>query len=226
MECPVRKTKVIFSIMGMVILSLWALSGKAAQNDFSGTWVLDKDKTHGLPSGLRNYTMVVTQTEQQLVVETKMEGDLRAAEGGPPGGPEGGGPEGGPPPGGPEGGPPGGPEGGGPPSGTIALRMVIPNATYSLAGEETTAELERPARGTAKLKAKWSKDGKRLELSSVRKVNFGGNSETFTTRERWTLSEGAEVLKVQRSVETPMGIDTVKLTLRKSKAEAQTSEQR
>lgn len=226
-----RRTKVLFSIVGMVILSLWAVSGKAVQNDFSGTWVLDKDKTHGLPSGLSNYTMVVTQTEQQLVVETKVEGDLRSPEGGPPGGPEGGGPEGGPPPGGPEGGgPPGGPEGGGPPgggppSGTMALRMVIPNATYSLAGEETTVELERPARGTAKLKAKWAKDGNTLELSSARDMNFGGNAVTFTTKERWTLSEGGEVLKVQRSVDTPMGTDMIKLTFRKGKAEAQTPQQ-
>jgi hypothetical protein len=104
----------------------------------------------------------------------------------------------------------------------MALRMVIPTATYSLAGEETTAELERPTRGTARLKAKWSKDGKTLELSAVRDMNFGGNSVTFTTKERWTLSEGGEALRVQRSVETPMGTDTVKLTFRKGQAEPQT----
>jgi hypothetical protein len=56
-------------------------------------------------------------------------------------------------------------------------------------------------------------------------MNFGGNTGTFTTKERWTLSEGGEVLKLQRSVETPMGIDTVKLTFRKGKAEPQTPEQ-
>ena len=45
---------------------------------------------------------------------------------------------------------------------------------------------------------------------------------TFTTKERWTLSEGGEALKVQRSVETPMGTDTVKLTFRKGQAALQT----
>jgi hypothetical protein len=223
-EHLMRRVKVVFTIVGTVMLCLWAVSGKGAQNNFSGTWVVDKDKTHGLPSGLKNYTMVVTQTEQQLVVQTKVEGDLRPPEGGPPGGPEGGWPEGGPPPGGPEGGPPGGPEGAGPPSGTMALRMVIPNATYSLAGEETMAELEHAGRGAARLKAKWSKDGKTLELSSVREVNFGGNSETIMAKERWTLSEGGEVLRVQRSVETPMGTDLIKLTFRKGQAEPQAAE--
>lgn len=204
----------------MVIISLWAISAKAAQNDFSGTWVLDKERTHGLASELKSYTMVVAQTEQELAVETKVEGDLRALERGPAEGFPG---DGGPPPGGPEdGGSPGGPEGGGPPSGAMALRMVIPKATYPLSGEVTTADSERPTRGAAKLKAKWSKDGKTLELSSARNMNFGGNRGTFTTKERWTLSEGGEVLKVQRSVETPMGIDAVKLTFRKSKAEPQT----
>jgi hypothetical protein len=219
-ERPVRRTKVVFSVVGMVILSLWAVSDNAAQNDFSGTWVLDKARTHGLASEFKSYTMVVTQTEQELAVETKVEGDLRAPERGPGEGFPG---DGGPPPGGPEdGGAPGGPEGGGPPSGAMALRMVIPKATYPMGSEVTTAELEPPARGAAKLKAKWSKDGKTLELSSARNMNFGGNRGTFTTKERWTLSEGGETLKVQRSVETPMGIDTVKFTFRKSKAEPQT----
>jgi len=225
-ERPVRKTKVVFSVVGMVILSLWAITGKAAQNDFSGTWVLDKEKTHGLASELKSYTMVVAQTEQELSVETKVEGDLQPerepGESFPGGGPPPGGPVDGGPPGGPEG---GGPPGGGPPSGTVALRMVIPKATYPLSGEVTTADSERPGRGAAKLRAKWSKDGKTLELSSARNMNFGGNTETFTTKERWTLSEGGETLKLQRSVETPMGIDTVKLTFRKGKAEPQTPQQ-
>ncbi len=225
-----RKTKVLFSIIGFAMFGFCAASIGVAQDNFTGVWVLDKGKTHDLPSGLESYTMVVTQNEQRLVVETKLEGDLQSREGGPrEGPPEGGGPPPGGPgdegPGGAEGGPPPGGPGGGPPGGGMAVRMVIPNATYSLDGEETTAEIESPMPGTAKLKAKWATDKKTLELSSVRETNFGGRSVTFTSKERWTLSNGGEVLKVQRSVETPRGLDEVKLTFRKGKGEAQTPQQ-
>jgi hypothetical protein len=93
----------------------------------------------------------------------------------------------------------------------MALRMIIPKASYLLDGQESTAQLEEPMPGTAKLKAKWAKDKKGLELSSLREINFGGNSATFTIREKWALSDDGETLKIQRSVETPMGLDTIKL---------------
>ena len=235
------------------MLGFCAISIEAAQDDFSGVWVLDKEKTHDLPPKLKSYTMVVLQNEQQLGVETKLEGDLRPPQGQPgegfpgggsPGGPGGGGSPGGPggggfpggpggggSPGGPGGGGfPGGPggggfPGGGPRSGAMALRMVIPKATYSLDGKETTVEIKGSMPGTLKLKAKWAKDRKALELSSVREADFGGHSVTFTSKERWTLSDGGEVLKVQRSVESPRGTDTVKLTFRKGNSEPQTPQQ-
>lgn len=227
-----KKSRAIFNILGLVLLSFFAISVAAAQEDFSGDWVLDKGKTHDLPPGLKDYTMVVTQTEQQFVVETKLEGDIGPREGGgfPGGGPPGGGPPGGGFPGGEpgEGGPPGaGPGGGGfpaggPPGGTMALRMVIPKASYLLDGQESTAQLEEPMPGTAKLKAKWAKDNKGLELSSFREINFGGNSVTFTTREKWVLSDDGETLKIQRSVETPRGLDTIKLVFRKGDSKTPT----
>lgn len=196
------KTKLVFSVVGTFVFSLGALCTAPAQTDLSGTWVLDKDKTRNLPPQLEEYTIVVTQSEQQLTVETKVEGDFRPPEREPGQGfPGGGGFPGGPGGGGFPGGPGGGRSpGGGPPSGLMALRMVIPNATYSLDGKETTAQVEGPMPGTATLKAKWAKDGKALELFSVRDADLGGRSVTFTSKERWTLSEGGEVLKIQRSV--------------------------
>jgi hypothetical protein len=107
----------------------------------------------------------------------------------------------------------------------MALRMMVPKATYSLDGKETTAGIEGPMPGTIKFKAKWAKDRKALGLSSVREANIGGNSVTFTIKEKWTLSDGGEVLKVQRSVETPRGMDTVKLIFRKGQGEPQTPQQ-
>jgi hypothetical protein len=103
--------------------------------------------------------------------------------------------------------------------------MVIPKATYSLDGKETTSEFGGPTPSRVRLKAKWTKDGKSLELSSVQNVNFEERSVIFTSKERWTLSGSGEALKLQRSVETPMGIDAVKLIFRKGEAEPQTPPQ-
>jgi hypothetical protein len=218
------KSKMFLAILGTFIFSYSAFPAEPTQTDYSGTWVLDKSKTRNLPPKLQSYTMVVTQTEEQLTVETKVEGDLRPPRhesdedfpggGGPPGGPGGeggfpGGPQtGGPPPEGPGGDFPGG----GPPSGVMALGMVIPSATYLLDGKETTVELEGRMPGTATLKAKWAKDKKAIELSAVRHVEFQGNRMSFTTKETWKLSADGEVLNLQRTVETLRGTDTVKLT--------------
>src|SRR5208283_562702 len=81
-ECPMKKIKVVTNVIGLVILSFCAVSIGAAQDNFSGVWVLDKGMTHNLPPGLQSYTMVVKQDEQQIVVGTKVEGSLASARGG------------------------------------------------------------------------------------------------------------------------------------------------
>jgi hypothetical protein len=100
--------------------------------------------------------------------------------------------------------------------------MLIPKATYSLDGKETTAQIEEPRRGTATLKTKWSKDKRKLELFSLRKADVGGRSVTFTSKERWTLLDGGQVLQVQRSLEAQQGANSIKLTFGKGKGEAPT----
>jgi hypothetical protein len=219
-----QKATIVLSIFVMFVIGLGTLP---AQTNFTGTWVLDKSKTHNLPSELKGYTMAVTQSDQQLVVETKLEGDLGSPGGGPPEGfPGGGGPPGAPGGGPPEGPgvggpPPGGPggfPGGGPPSGLMALSMVIPNATYSLEGKETVAMLEGRMSGSATLKAKWAKDKKSLELTAVRHSDQEEGS-ALTTKEVWTMSKDGEVLNLQRTVETPFGTDRIKLTFNKEKGE-------
>ena len=79
-----------------------------------------------------------------------------------------------------------------------------------------------PKPGTATLKTKWSKDNRKLELSSVRETETGRRSVTITCKERWMLSGGGEVLQVQRTVESPQGTDSIKLTFRKGSGEAPT----
>ena len=218
-----KKMKVAFYIVGMVILSFCAVSIGAAQDNFSGVWILDKEKTRQLPPGLQSYTMVVKQDDQQLVVQTKVEGNLGAARGGggayddsgspgERGGGGGGGMTGGS--------AAGGIIGGGSPDGAIAIRMFIPQVTYSLDGKKQTTELAGLGKITSK--AKWAKDKKGLELTMGREVLFQGRPVTFTSDEKWMLSDEGEVLKVQRSADTPGAADSIKLIFRKMKGEPPT----
>jgi DsbC/DsbD-like thiol-disulfide interchange protein len=189
------KAKTMLGILGMVTFGLCASILMAAQTDFSGVWVLDKGKSRPLPHELKNYTMTVTQTEQQLTVENNVEGDVQPqmtdnSLGGnmvnvgamrssfhP---------------------------------GTLALSLKIPRVTYSLDGKDSNVD------ATTSVKAKRSKDGKTLDLSIVQKNSAqSGQGATVTTKERWTLAEGGEELKVQRSVAAPEGTDVVNLVFRK-----------
>lgn len=45
--------------------------------NFSGRWALNTSQTKSLPEGLESYSMVVTQDQQQLKVDTQLKGDLR-----------------------------------------------------------------------------------------------------------------------------------------------------
>jgi len=59
--------------------------------NFSGNWVLDFGQTKNLPAGLESCSMVVSQDQQQLKVETLVKGNLQptpnmANAGGYPGG--------------------------------------------------------------------------------------------------------------------------------------------
>src|SRR5262249_310898 len=75
--------------------------------------------------------------------------------------------------------------------------------SYNLDGSETTAQMTGRVTGTAKLKAKWSKDT--LELNSVANVSIQGNDVTITTTEHWELADGGKTLKIHRVRESPRG---------------------
>ena len=214
-----RTAILAFGLAGTLIIAANAFCAAQAEPDFSGTWVLDKEKTRNLPPQLKSYTMIVNQNPQQIAVETKLDDEIKARERGAGEGLPGGGFPGGP----RRGGFPGGPGGGGFPGGAssrppgadhrggaMALRMTLPSATYSLKGEETSAELEGMP-GMAKLKAEWEKGKSALKLTVVRHVDFGGNTVTLTSNERWKLSEGGKFLELQRTVESPRGTDSITL---------------
>lgn len=157
----------------------------AASANFAGTWVLDKTKSEGLRGPMANaeVMMVVTQTDKDLSVETKVvmpEG----AEGGA--------------------GRPGGGGGGG-----------LQTSAYKLDGSDVTGELTGRMPGKFTNKAKWLDDGKKLELTSIRNVNFQGNDVALTTTEHWELLEGGKVLKIHRTSESPRGTQETTLLFNK-----------
>src|SRR5208282_1039734 len=150
-----RKAKSVFSFLGIAMLGFCAISIMAAQNNFSGTWVLDKQKTHSLPKGFKSYTMVITQNEQQLVVESKVESGRPSEHSGTVSGVvtvrKG-----------VDVGSAGGTADAIAP-GSMALSMVMPEVIYSLDGKEKS--VASAGSMNVKVKAKRAKDGKTLDLS-------------------------------------------------------------
>ena len=79
------------------------------------------------------------------------------------------------------------------------------NYVYKLDGTETTAEMTGRMPGKATRTAKWTNDGKVLELKQVQKGNFQGTDVTITSTDHWELADGGKTLKVHRAIESPQG---------------------
>ena len=209
--------------------------------NFSGNWVLSFGETKNPPAGLQRYSMVVNQDEQQLKVDTSLQGDLQATpntpnSGGYPGGSSGGsGRRGG------MGGGMGGigigipgvgmgmPRGGGgrprtegPSSqGSVAAYKLYPqSAVYKLDGSESTAQLGDPEQTNATSKAEREKNGEVLKLSLVGNGDSGQGGGKIQVKEQWKLSEDGKSLKVDRSIKSPEGSATVHLVFLKTEAES------
>ncbi len=80
-----------------------------------------------------------------------------------------------------------------------------PTWTYNLDGTESSVDVQGRMPGKATLKAAWANDGNTLELSRKQSGNFNGQEFTFTTTEKWTLTEEGKVLTIMRSSESPRG---------------------
>jgi hypothetical protein len=176
---------------GLLCLMVGLALAFAPATSFAGEWALDKSKSE-LPQMMANIegmTLTVTQDDKQLTAEYKIIF------------PEGAGPGGG------GGGRPGGGGGGG----------RGPNkSTYSLDGKKTTVSTETPNGAfTTDYEAKWSADGKTLELKTVRHVNFQGNAMDLPTTEKWELSADGKTLTVNRTSESPRGTTSSKLVFTK-----------
>jgi len=61
-------------LFGLVLIGTWAAGATNAPPNFSGTWVLDKSKSEGLPQQLANVDViwVITQDDKQLKREQQL----------------------------------------------------------------------------------------------------------------------------------------------------------
>jgi len=201
-----------FILSGVAISALLAftLIVGASSTNFSGPWTLDKTKSQGLPPQIQNgesYSLLVTQTDQDLTVQTKVEGGRRHSDDQRTQGQAGTKPEDNRRPEGGVGGRgehrgEGGFGRGG--RGGFGQGMGFGTATYKLDGSESKQEAQG-RRGSATFRASWLDSGKSLELTSTRSFNFQGNETTRTIRERWELADGGKTLKVKRTIDTPQG---------------------
>ena len=209
--------------------------------NFSGNWVLNFGQTKNPPAGLQRYSMVVNQDEQQLKVDTSLQGDLQATpntpnSGGYPGGSSGGsGRRGG------MGGGMGGigigipgvgmgmPRGGGGRPRTegpssqgyvAAYKLYPPSAVYKLDGSESTVQLGDPEQTNATSKAEREKNGEVLKLSLVGNGDSGQRGGKIQVKEEWKLSEDGKSLRVDRSIKSPEGSGTAHLVFLKREADS------
>ena len=218
--------RVLIGCAMTLVLVAGVFAASSTPANFSGTWVLNKDKSDGLPRQLQNvesYTMVVTQDDKQLTVENKISGGARgdqnsasgetnaprdrAGQGGSQDGSMTGGRrrggfggQGGGQVGGQDGG-----QGGGRRGGRGGMGMGMGTATYNLDGSESKVESAGGRGGAATLKAQWKDGGKVLELTNARTFNVQGNDMTRTVKDRWELADSGKTLKVKRSVDGMQG---------------------
>ena len=234
--------KILLAFLALAFCSTFVQAKEPSKpTNFSGNWVLNFGQTKNPPAGLQRYSMVVNQDEQQLKVDTSLQGDLQATpntpnSGGYPGGSSGGsGRRGG------MGGGMGGigigipgvgmgmPRGGGGRPRTegpssqgyvAAYKLYPPSAVYKLDGSESTAQLGNPEQTNATSKAEREKNGEVLKLSLVGNGDSGQGGGKIQVKEQWKLSEDGKSLKVDRSIKSPEGSATVHLVFLKTEAES------
>ena len=234
--------KILLAFLALAFCSTFVQAKEPSKpTNFSGNWVLNFGQTKNPPAGLQRYSMVVNQDEQQLKVDTSLQGDLQATpntpnSGGYPGGSSGGsGRRGG------MGGGMGGigigipgvgmgmPRGGGGRPRTegpssqgyvAAYKLYPPSAVYKLDGSESTAQLGNPEQTNATSKAEREKNGEVLKLSLVGNGDSGQGGGKIQVKEQWKLSEDGKSLKVDRSIKSPEGSATVHLVFLKTEADS------
>jgi hypothetical protein len=227
-EMTIMKKLCFSLVFALVFLS--AASGIKAQSQisaFTGTWVLDREKTpsKNLPLKLKDYKMLVGESENLLHVKSQVEGPVdivvardRGASSSEivsssdnrttrPGA-----------------------NGVSASSsvavaaekndygGTLALYFTANEATYNLSGEEQKVEIKQGEKvnGIARIRAKLDKNGKSLQFTTIRRMRTAKGEMEITNREWWKISEDGKSLRLQRTVDTPTARDEITMVLAKT----------
>ena len=153
--------------------------------NFSGTWVLAKDKstlTGRMWERLTSMTVVIAQSGSAVKIETKVEG-----EGGPGGG---------------QGGGPGGRPGG--------MNSAL---EFTIGGE--ASQTEGPRGGKVVVKGSWAENHKDLVVDTDRTIEGNMGTMTMKVNDIYSLSADGATLTVNRKSETPRGTMENKLVFAK-----------
>jgi hypothetical protein len=236
--------KFLLAVLAVMALAVWMTFGQAKETskptNFSGNWVLNFGQTKSPPDGLQGYELVAKQDEQQLKVETTLQGDLQRTPStpNPVGYPGGSGRRAGM---GGSVGLPGGvgigmgipvalgiPGGGGGRSrsgrssqGNVAAYQLYPQSViYKLDGGEGTAQLRDPEQTNVTSKAERAKDGELLKLSLVGDGDSGNKGNKVQITEQWKLADDGKSLKVDRTVKSPEGSGAVHLVFLKRESDS------
>ncbi|HMG76167.1 MAG TPA: hypothetical protein VK582_21880 [Pyrinomonadaceae bacterium] len=203
-----------------------AAQSTASAVAFTGTWILDKEKTNpgkDFPRQLKSYKITVAENEKLLNVKSEVDGRMeieisrdRAAGNSdivsnpssrstaPP----------------PAGGVVGTSLGTADAQtanygGTMALFFTPNEASYKLGGEEVRIEIKKGDKvsGVARVRAKLDKSGNQIQFTTIRVMQtLKGNIE-ITMREVWKLSKDGKSLRFDRTVETPSARDEITMIL-------------
>ena len=208
-----RKTTVLTAFFCLMLAASAAfaqdkMAGQMKATNFAGNWELDLTKSK-LPERMRveSLTMNVTQTDNELKVETTTKRGAPVEQKSPDGGGSAG-----------NGGGAGmmgagmGRGGGG--MGRGGMMDGTQTVSYSLDGKETKMETPGIPGAGATLKAKIEKDGK-LKTSTSRTFNGQMGEMTVTNKETWELMDGGKSLKVTRDMESPRGTQTSEMYFNK-----------
>ena len=216
--------KLCHSVMFAVVFLAFAagVEAQTSASAFAGAWVLDKEKTSpkDLPKKLQTFQMLVAESENLLNVksqynrvEVEVSRDrsnsvgpnvsLGTVAGSTVGQSSGG----------------SGTTSAGQPKasygGTLALAMTPNAVTYNLDGKEEKVEIKKDDKviGVARIKAKLDKNGKTLQLTTIRRQKTPYGEMETSTWESWKLSGDGKSLKFQRTVETPTQRDELTMML-------------
>ncbi len=176
------------SIMFGALLSLFVLAGAvSAQSNYAGDWKLDKENSElGERSRVKSMTMNVTQNDDELTYERKVEREERDGAGGRGRGRRGmrGGGNAGP-------------------------------VTFKLDGTETSTDVDRGF-ATGKVTRKAEEKEAALLLTTKSVFDTPRGEMKITSVETWSLAEDGKTLTVSAETETPRGSRSSKLVFTKS----------